>query len=236
MVKRVLTELRSGKPVSRGYLGITPQELDQDFQASLGVKEGVVVGDVQRSKAADKGGMQRLDVITTVDGQKITSPEDLIASISSHRAGDAVKMSVIRDGKAVSLTIVLGDRKEIKTAEENQGEEDVPSSKEASPDGKQINLEKTYGFSVEALTPANRHQFGVAEDRKGVVVTYVSPRSTAAEKGLAPGVVIVAVGTKEIQSPADFNAQIKKFTGKPLLLVVKSPQGNGQITMAIPSK
>jgi serine protease Do len=236
MVKRILVDLRSGKPVSRGYLGITPQELDQDFQTSLGVKEGVVVGDVQRGKAADKGGVQRLDVITTVDGQKITSPDDLVSSISSRRAGDTVKMTIVRDGKTRELTVVLGDRKDMQpTSGGQEGEESAPPADE-TPDSKKINLEKTYGFTVEALTPANRHQFGVAEDRKGVVVTYVSPRSAAAEKGLTPGVVIVAVGTKETQSLADFNAQAKKYSGKPLLLVLRSPQGNGQITMAIPAR
>ena len=237
MVKRILVDLRSGKPVSRGYLGISPQELDQDFQTSLGVKEGVVVGDVQRGKAADKGGVQRLDVITTVDGQKVGSPNDLVSSISSRRAGDTVKMTVVRDGKTRELTIVLGDRKEMQpTNSSNQeGEESTPPADEP-PDSKKINLEKIYGFNAEALTPANRHQFGVADDRKGVVVTYVSPRSAAAEKGLTPGVVIIAVGTKETQNLADFNAQVKKLAGKTLLLVLRTPQGNGQISMAIPPR
>lgn len=236
MVKRILPDLRSGKPVSRGYLGITPQDLDQDFQTSLGVKEGVVVGDVQRGKAADKAGVQRLDVITTVDGQKITSPDDLVASISSRRTGDTVKMKVVRDGKSRELSIVLGDRKDMQPVNGAQeGEEPTPPSEE-TPDSKKINLEKTYGFTVEALTPANRHQFGVAEDRQGVIVTYVSPRSVAADKGLAPGVVITAVSTKEIQNLTDFNAQVKRFAGKPLLLVLRSPQGNGQITLAIPPR
>ena len=238
MVRRILPELRSGKPVSRGYLGVTPQELDPDFQASLGVKEGVVVGDVQRGKAADKGGLQRLDVITAVDGAKIKSPDDLVAAISGRRAGETVKLAVIRDGKPLQLTVVLGDRKEMPATGNENGqdeEENAPPAKE-SPDGKQVNLEKTYGFSAEALTPANRHNYGIADDRKGVVVTYVSPRSAAADKGLATGLVITAVGTREIQSLTDFTAQVKRFSGKPLLLVLKSPQGNGQITMAIPPK
>jgi serine protease Do len=236
MVKRILPDLRSGKPVSRGYLGITPQELDQDFQTSLGVKEGVVVGDVQRGKPADKAGLQRLDVITTVDGQKILTPDDLISVISSHRAGDSVKMSVFRDGKSRELTVVLGDRKEMKPANAGQGEEESPAPKNEAPDSKKVNLEKSYGFSVEALTAANRHQFGVADDRKGVIVTYVSPRSAAAEKGLTEGLIITAVGTKDVQDPVEFNAQVKKFNGKPLLLMLRSPQGEGELTMAIPPK
>lgn len=236
MVKRILADLRSGKPVSRGFLGISPQELDQDFQASLGVKEGVVVGDVQRGKAADKGGVQRLDVITTVDGEKISTPDDLVAAISSRRAGQTVKLSIVRDGKPMQLSIVLDDRKDLQRPNGPQGEEESAPPQDEAPDAKKVNLEKTYGFSVEALTPANRHNYGISDDRKGVVVTYVSPRSAAAEKGLAPGMVITAMGTKDIANPVDFNAQVKKSTGKPLLLVVRPPQGNGQITMAVPPK
>jgi serine protease Do len=236
MVKRILPELRSGKPVSRGYLGISPQELDQDFQTSLGVKEGVVVGDVQPGKAAAKGGVQRLDVITAVDGEKVGSPDELVSAISSRRAGDSVKVSIVRDGKPQTLTLVLGDRKDMQPANGNPGEEESAPPAEETPDSKKVNLEKTYGFTVEALTPANRHLFGIADDRKGVVVTYVSPRSVAAEKGLTAGVVITAVGTKETSNLADFNAQVKKLTGRPLLLVLRSPQGNGQITMAVPQR
>ena len=47
-VNRILKDLRSGKPVSRGYLGIGPYELDQAYQDALGVKEGVVVSTVEK--------------------------------------------------------------------------------------------------------------------------------------------------------------------------------------------
>ncbi len=236
MVKRILPDLRSGKPVSRGFLGVQPQELDPDFQTSLGVKEGVVVGAVERGKPADKAGLQRLDVITKVDGDKVTSPDELVSAISGRRAGDTVKLSIVRDGRAMDLTAVLGSRSEIKNADGQQEEESAPAPQEGTPEGRIVNLEKTYGFTVEALTPANRHQFSVAEDRKGVVVTYVSPRSVAADKGMTAGLVVTAVGTKEIQNPAEFSAQVKKYSGKPLLLVLLSPRGNGQITMAIPPR
>ncbi len=236
MVKRILPDLRSGKPVSRGFLGVQPQDLDQDFQASLGVKEGVVVGAVERGKPADKAGLQRLDVITKVDGEKILSPDELVSAISGRRAGETVKLSVVRDGKPLELKVVLGSRPGRNTDEANPEEESAPAPNESAPEGKSINLEKSYGFTVEALTPANRHQFGVADDRKGVVVTYVSPRSVAADKGMTAGLVITAVGTKEVSTTAEFNAQVKKFAGKPLLLVLLSPRGNGQVTMAIPPK
>jgi len=235
MVKRIIKDLRAGTPVSRGYLGVTPQELDQAFQESLGVKEGVVVGDVQRGQAADKADVRRLDVITSVDGQKVKSPDDLIAAISGRRSGESVKMGIVRDGKHQEITVVLGDRKALQAlagGEAEDSEESAPQNREA--DGRLVNLEKSYGFRAEALTPANRHQFGIEGDRKGVVVTYVSPRSPAAGlRGFAPGVIIAAVGTREVEGVKDFQAEVRKAGGRPLLLLLRNPRGAGQTTVAV---
>jgi serine protease Do len=115
-VKKILADLRSGKPVKRGFLGVTPQELDRNFQESLGAKTGVVVGDLTSGQAADKAGVKRLDVITAVDGQKIASPDELVAAISGRRAGDTVRLSILRDGKPKEIPVVLGDRKDLPTA------------------------------------------------------------------------------------------------------------------------
>jgi len=234
-IKNILKDLRAGKPVSRGFLGITTKELDKDFQGALGVKEGVVVGSVQRGQAANKAGVQDLDVITAVDGLKVGSPDDLVAAIAGHRAGDTVKLSIVRDGKAKEISVTLGDRKAMDKAE-GEGNDDEGSAEPSSPEGKDLNLEKDYGFTVAPLTPASRHQYGIPEDAKGVVVTYVSPRSKAIEKGLTPGLLITAVGRKEIENLQDFTAQAKKLAGKPLLLAVKDSRRSFQTTLAIPPR
>lgn len=232
MVKRILGDLRSGRPVSRGYLGITLAELDGDFQASLGVREGVVVGDVQRGQPADRAGVRRLDVICFVDGQKVRNPDDLIASIAGRRSGESVKLRIVRDGKEREISVVLGDRKNAKLEAGSGEEEEGSGAQGKSEESSQMNLEKMYGFSVEALTAANRHTFGIAEDRKGVVVTYVSPKSPAAEK-LQAGLVISAVGTREVDSFQAFQGEVRKAKGKRLLLLVRSPRGGGQTTVAV---
>lgn len=235
MVKRILRDLRSGRPVSRGYLGITPMELDKDYQSALGLKQGVVVGDVVRGQAADKAKVQRLDVITAIDGQKINSPDELVAIISGRRAGDVVNLSVIREGKAKELPVTLGDRKDLQKADGNGEEEEKESSdsKESSAEGKKLNLEKLYGFDVAPLDPATRHQYGVPSDRKGVIITFVSPRAAAGDK-IAVGNVISAVGTKNVDNLQEFYTEVRKLKGKTLLLLVSS--GNRQVTIAIPPR
>lgn len=237
MVKRVLRDLRSGRPVSRGYLGISTAELDKDYQAALNLKQGVVVADVVRGQAADKAKVMRLDVITAIDGQKLNSPDELVAAISTRRAGDTVMLSIVRDGKSVQLPVKLGDRKDLQKAdgENGQDEKEGSDSKEQSTEGKKLNLEKLYGFDVAPLDAPSRHQYGIAADRKGVVVTFVSARSAASDK-LTTGNVISAVGTKDVDTLQEFYAEVRKHQGKPLLLLIRAPKGNQQITVAIPPR
>jgi serine protease Do len=229
-VNRILKELRSGKPVSRGYLGIQPTELDQAYQDALNAKEGVVVSTVEKGQAADKAGVQRLDVITAMDGQPVRSPDELVAAVSSRRAGETIKITVVRDGKTHTLTATLGDRKEIENQRRREAGEEPEDEHAPKPQGdlKSLNLEKTYGFTVEPADLKNR--------LKGVVVTTVDPRSPAAERGMAPGVVITEVGRVPVNTLAEFNAQVKKAGGRTLLLYVQSPNGAQKVTLAIPPR
>jgi serine protease Do len=233
-VKRILPELHAGRPVSRGALGLLPQFLDESFQQALGVKQGVVVQDVTKGQAAEKAGVQQLDVITAVDGAAVNSPDDLIAQISSRRAGDKVKLDLIRSNKATSITVTLGDRKDLN----GPGKEEDEGREEGKGEGKDagLNLMGTYGFTVEALTPATRALYQIADGKTGVVVSKVDPRAPGAEKGLQAGLVIQKVGTTSVSSPQEFNAAVKKSAGKPLLLYVTPHQGDQHITLAIPAR
>jgi serine protease Do len=242
-IKQVLKDLRSGRPVSRGYLGVGTRDLDDGFRDSLGIREGAVVSEVARGGPGDKCGIRRLDVITAVNGTPIRSSEDLVTAISSHRAGETVKVTVFREGKLREFKAVLGDRKEIvkdDTQDENDDEDLAPPA--PSQQGRTLDLGKSYGFAVEALTPFNRHQFGIAPDWNGVLVTYVSPRSAAADKGLRAGFVITAVGTRSIEGLQDFQQEIRKAGGKkPILLLIRGPRSDGdrdgaQVTIAVPPR
>jgi len=236
-ISQVLPELRSGKAVSRGYLGVGTKDLDPEFQESLGILEGVVVSEVVRGGPGDKAGIRRLDVITAVDGQRIRSGGELVAAISGHRAGDTVKVTVYRAGKSRDLVAVLGDRQAMLSAEAPDTGEDSAPPEESAPDGSTLNLEKSYGFNVEALTPLNRRRFGIVGDLAGVLVTYVAPRSAAADKGLRAGVLITAVGTQEVQGLQEFYQEVKRLGGrKPLPLLVRSPHNDAQATLAIPPR
>ena len=232
MIQRALRDLRAGHAVSRGFLGLQPAELEKGFQEALGVKDGVVVSDVTRGQAAEKAGVQRLDVITAVDGKAISRPAELVETIAGHKAGDVVKLVVVRDRKSREISIALGDRKNLGGQDEQDEEKSGPTQGD-SKEGKTFNSEKVYGFTVENLTGANRQAYRIAEDRKGVVVTFVSARSDAADKGLSAGVIIAAVGTRSVSNVQEFNSEAAKANGKPMLLLIQGPTGPGKGTVAI---
>jgi serine protease Do len=237
-IAQVLKDLRSGRRVSRGYLGVGTRDMDNEFRDYLGVQDGAVVSEVMRGGPGDRCGIRRLDVITAVDGVRVRNGSDLVAAISSHRAGDTVRVTVFREGKYRDLKAVLGDRQTLLQGDgqdESGAGGDTPRS--APQEGRTVDLEKTYGFTVEALTPANRRQYGVAGDWTGVLVSSVSPRSTAMDKGLRAGFVIAAVGTRDIEDLQDFYQEVKKLGGrKPLLILVRAPRSDAQATLAIPPR
>ncbi len=114
-VNRIVTELiRFGKVVRPGF-GV--QVADEQIAQRLNVT-GVLIVDVARGSAAAKAGIQptrrdntgrvRLgDIITAIDGKKIESPNDLFLALEKYKVGDAVNVSVLRNGKTVQLKIAL---------------------------------------------------------------------------------------------------------------------------------
>jgi len=193
---------------------------------------------VVRGGPGDRAGLRRLDVITAVNGQKIRNGAELVAAISSHRAGETVKVTVFRGGSSYDFKAVLGDRQELlNRSDQDEGQDDEEPPQNSPQDGRTVDLLKSYGFSVEALTPLNQHQYGIGRDWRGVVVTAVSPRSAAGDKGLQPGLVISAVGTRDIDGIQDFYQEVKKVGGrKPLLILVRVPRSGAQATLAIPHR
>ncbi len=114
-VNRIVPELiRSGK-VTRPGMGV--QIADEQIAQRLGVA-GVLVVDVARGSAASKAGIQptrrdadgrlRLgDIITTVDGKKVATPNDLFLLLEKYKIGNVVTLSMLRDGKTVQAKISL---------------------------------------------------------------------------------------------------------------------------------
>lgn len=110
--KRLLPQLESGAQLAPVWLGISGQELTPDVAQAQGlsVQSGVLVADVVDGSPAAQAGLQAGDVISAVDGSTIASFDQLSAQLTSHKAGDTVKISIIRSGQERQLTATLQER------------------------------------------------------------------------------------------------------------------------------
>lgn len=116
IVRKVVNDLREYGVVQRALLGISYRYIDQDFIDQLGgetgIKEvgGVYVMGVVEGGSASEVGLRKGDVITEIDGVKITSPTILTEQIGKHRPNDKISLIVKRDGKVKHFEVVLRNK------------------------------------------------------------------------------------------------------------------------------
>jgi len=225
MAKQVMDQIMKSGKVSRGYMGVSLQNLTPDLANSFGLKDakGAVVVDLTDGAPGKKAGLQSGDVVTALDGKKVESSDDLTMNVISHQPGETVTLDVVRDGKPTTVKVTLAARpggvgwdKNGGKGGDNDGANGGDSATEDAP--------SVRGMTVEALTPELAQQIGASPAVKGVVVTAVDADSPAAES-IARGVIIVAVDRHPVANVADFKRLMTAAKDKPVLLTIN---GNGQ--------
>ncbi len=208
MVKNEMPYLMKGEKVKRGYLGVMIQPLTAEAAKELGLHNtrGAIVSQVFKNSAAAKAGIKPGDIIVSVNGKPIQSSNDLPYIISSMRPGTKVKLGIIRNGKKMTVEVVLGTR---------------PGQAQLSAETMGNTVYKTkFGFSVSNITPQLRAKYGI-KVKHGVVIVSVDPKSFAAMVGVQPGDVIVKLNYKKVNNLADFERIIKKAKDVIFLHIVR---------------
>lgn len=103
--------IEHGRPL-RGWLGISGQAVTPEIADALDLPKmmGVVVVGVLRDGPADRAGLKPGDVILAIDGQRITEPRDALMGIASRRPGAKIQITVLRDGKEISMSMTAIER------------------------------------------------------------------------------------------------------------------------------
>jgi putative serine protease PepD len=106
-IKPAITDLQSGKVRQQAMLGVTAATLDDDIRRNYDLKpeKGAVIDTVTRNSPADEAGLGRLDVITKVDDQEITSSDQLTSVVRAHSPGDKVKVTYVDDATGETRTV-----------------------------------------------------------------------------------------------------------------------------------
>ena len=224
LAKSVVAQIRSGGKVRRGYLGVQIQSVTPDLAESLGIPgtHGVLVGVVNPDTPAGRAGVQPGDVILTFDGKEVHDSKALQRAVAETAIDKKVAVTLIRKQEKKTVQVAVGELKE---------EAQVASAnpKQEKPDTGPGQVVEGVGVAVQAISPALKSQFNLADNTKGVVITKVAPTSPAAQR-LKPGDVIVEVGQEPVSSPADVTAKVKKAkdAGQKALLLLVDRQGDLQ--------
>ena len=111
-VRRVVEAVLSGRPMRRGYLGVTaqPVALPEAVRLHLGQETGLLLTHVEPRSPADKSRLIQGDTLVTLNGQPLRSLGDLQTVLSGEQAGARVPARVVRAGAVRELDVTLGER------------------------------------------------------------------------------------------------------------------------------
>jgi serine protease Do len=206
MAKEVLNDLKSKGKVTRGWLGVSVQDITEDIAANMGIKEkeGALVADVVKGDPAEKAGLRTGDIIVEIDGKKVHDTHELLRIVAGVPVGKTVVLKAVRDGKLQNFNITVAERKD----------QELASAQERSGD--------YFGMTLQDITPSIAESLGLS-DRSGVIVTSVQEGSPADEAGIKPRDVIIQVNKVNIKTMKDFQREMGKKGAKDgALLLVKS--------------
>ena len=190
IVKRVAEDLMDFGSVKRAVLGISMGTVDKKIadEMKLSAVAGVYINEVLKGSAAEKAGLQKNDVIVSIDGQKITDASSVQAKVSSYHPGDKAVIAYIRDGKQLQTTV------EFQAAAQQNGETDL--------DGSVV----FYGARLKTASPETLKALGL---RSGVEIVSLGSGKMA-EAGAQEGGIIAYVNGAAVSSPEDVVAKAKK--------------------------
>jgi len=218
LARNIMDQIMSKGKVTRGFLGITPQELTPELAKSFGVPNthGVAVATVVPDSPASKAGLKVGDVITAVNGTPAEDVNSFRLQVAGFAPGTTVHLKIDRAGQTLDLPVTLTEfNLEAEAKGGNEG--NLPGGGEKG---------ALKGLSVQALTPELRQQLQTPEGTQGVVITDVDPDSAASAAGLQQGDIIVQVDRKPVTTVSEFNAAVKAGASREsTLLLVRNQQG-----------
>lgn len=202
MVKYIMQQIMDSGTVTRSYLGVSLQPLDQDMADAFGLErpEGALVAEVIKGSPAEAAGLKQGDIIIQYDNTPVKSIGSFRNEIAMMKPGTKVNLKVNRNGKIVTFTATL-----------------TSPANEVSSTG----LAQKLGMEVEPLTPELAKTLGYTKGEEGVVVSKIKPGSIAAMAGIRPGFLIMAINHKKVVTIADFNSALEDVKNKRLLILAK---------------
>lgn len=201
MASNIIVQIREGKKVRRGWIGVTIQDVDRNSAKALGMDKprGALIGSVMPNEPADKAGIKAGDIILSVDGKDVPDSSALLHTVAGKEPGSKVTLSVWRDGKTLNLSLTLGERSPEQLSAQRGGPSKPGKGQAAD----------SLGISVRSVTAEEARTLKL-EKNQGLMVVNVLPGKPAAESDIRQGDVIVSANLKSVGTPQELAEIINK--------------------------
>jgi serine protease Do len=210
MAVSVSDQLRGQGFVSRGWLGVSIQDLDQTLAESFGMDNanGALIASVTPDSPADEAGLRSGDVILSFAGEQITRSHDLPPVVANTTAGTDAGVEILRNGKQRTIDVKVG------TLEEDR---QVASATQKSPHGR-------LGLVV-----------GETDDEQGVIVREVHPRGAAARAGIRGGDIILSFDHTAVKSTRQLSKLVQDSpSDKPIAVLIQRDAATQFLALTLP--
>ncbi|MDR2056032.1 MAG: DegQ family serine endoprotease [Desulfovibrio sp.] len=198
MASKIITQIKTGKTVSRGWLGVGIQDVDDNTAKALGMNasRGALVEHVMENEPAAAAGLKDGDVIIEVDRKAIENAAALIRAIADKSPGSSVVLTLWRDGGTVDVKVTLGERKSARS--------EASAGKDKN--GKDEGL---LGLSVRPLKTEERRELKIGKS-EGIMVVDIDPDKPAARVDIRPGDAILKVNLKSVNSAEELSRIVRE--------------------------
>jgi serine protease Do len=214
MAKRIMSDLIDHGFVTRSWLGVLIQELDDETAKALNIKtrNGALITDVVDNSPAKESGILEGDVIVEFDGEPIANPANLKNVVSLTAPNSTSRVKIIRNGSPQTIQVVL---------------KELPDNPRQFATRQRVNLDE-FGFQLKKTTSLLREKYDLSND-DALVVTRIDPNGEAYERGIREGDIIKRVGTEKVTTVSEFEKFADQSRTKGALLVlVKKPNGKSR--------
>lgn len=208
---KIVNDLLKYGQVKRGLLGVSISNVDSRVAKGVGLPRpmGVLIQGLQTDMPAQKAGLKSGDVILSVNGEEVTSVNDLQIKIASKSPGEVVQLKIWRDRTELTYKVQLGQAP-------------VSQSRKAERPKNKKKKYKNLGMKIRNLSSSEKNKYNL---QSGVVVEEIKAGSPAFESGIFTGYILMTFNDQPIKNKDDFEEKLSKYQkGNVLKFSIRTPR------------
>jgi serine protease Do len=225
LARKIIRQLEEHGRVIRGFLGLTPEPIDENIAKVLHLPSvrGVMVSEVSPLSAAERAGIKRYDVITQVGDESVSDRDAFRRKVAQVSPGTELRLRGIRNNEPIEFNVLVRERPALNQAGIHG---DSPESKLHSSSDSRTGRA---GITVQEVPESKRRIYRI-ENGNGVMIIKVDPISPAADAGLAVDDVILEINKHPVTSLMDYQKVVTGLKANdPVMFLVARPRSNARI-------